>query len=201
MGQHFKDAKQMDSIKLSILIPTLSSRAEKCLRLVDNILDQIEKENAIGLVEVVTLYDKGEKLIGTKRNELIQMAKGEYIAFVDDDDELSKNYVKNLLDGIEKGVDCCSLKGIITWDGNMPQIFEHSLKYDKWATTANDIMYERPPNHLNCVKKSLIFDVKYDDIAFGEDANWSNRVKDLGLLKTEHYIDEVMYHYLFSTKK
>ena len=45
----------------SILIPTLSSRSEQCLSLVDRLLDQVERGNYIGLVEVVTLYDSGEK--------------------------------------------------------------------------------------------------------------------------------------------
>ena len=64
--------------KLSILIPTLSSRADQCMSLVDKMLDQVEKGNYTGFIEIVTLYDNGEKTIGTKRNELIQMAKGEY---------------------------------------------------------------------------------------------------------------------------
>lgn len=74
--------------KLSILIPTLSSRANQCMSLVDKMLDQVEKGNYIGLVEIVTLYDDGKKSIGTKRNELIQMAKGDYVCFIDDDDDI-----------------------------------------------------------------------------------------------------------------
>jgi len=99
-------------MKLSILIPTLSGRTEQCLSLVDRLLDQIEKNSYP--VEVVTLYDEGQKSIGTKRNELIQMAKGEYVCFVDDDDDITSNYIELLMEGINKGVDCCSLRGVIT---------------------------------------------------------------------------------------
>lgn len=186
---------------LSILIPTLQSRQDKCLSLVDSLLDQIESENAVGLVEVVTLYDKGEKSIGAKRNELVQMAKGEYICFIDDDDTISNNYIKNLLIGIEKKVDCCSLKGVITWDGSNPEIFEHSLKYKAYETTNNNVKYERFPNHLNCIKKSLVFDIKFPEINHGEDTDWATKINNAKVLTTEHYIEEIMYHYLFKTNK
>jgi len=185
----------------SILIPTLSSRVEQCLTLVDKLLDQVERGNYIGLVEIVTLYDNGEKSIGTKRNELIQMSKGKYIAFVDDDDELATNYIDLLMDGIAKGVDCCSLRGIFTQDGGSPQLFEHSIKYEYWTTTDNAIKYERPPNHLNCIKKEIANQFKFPEIMHGEDRVWSEAIKSSGLIKTEHYIDSVLYHYKFLTSK
>jgi len=39
------------------------------MSLVDKMLDQVEKGNYTGFIEIVTLYDNGEKTIGTKRNE------------------------------------------------------------------------------------------------------------------------------------
>ena len=191
----------MDSVKLSILIPTLASRQEQCLTLVDSLLDQVEFNDLVGQVEIITQYDSGEKSIGTKRNELIQKAKGEYVCFVDDDDNVSKDYVKLLMEGINLGVDCCSLKGCITWDGKNPEIFEHSLRYSEYKTTENPIKYERFPNHLNCIKKSLVFDIKYPEISHGEDTDWATQVFKAGVLKTEHYIDSVIYHYKFITNK
>jgi glycosyltransferase involved in cell wall biosynthesis len=188
---------------LSLLIPTLSSRAEQCLSLVDKLLDQVEHGNYIGLVEVVTLYDNGEKSIGTKRNELIQMAKGKYVAFIDDDDSISSDYIDLLIEGISKDVDCCSLRGVITWDGENPEIFEHSVSYNEWKTniTGVSIKYERFINHLNCVKKSIANNIKYAEISHGEDRQWSEDLMKSGLVKTEHYIPSVIYHYIFKTNK
>ena len=188
-------------VKLSILIPTLSSRSEQCLSLVDKLLDQIERGDYIGKVEVVTLYDQGEKPTGQKRNELIQMAKGEYICFVDDDDEVAINYIDLLMDGIEEGADCCSLRGIITWDGQNPEFFEHSIRYSEYKTTENPIKYERFPNHLNCIKKSIAMQVEFPSITFGEDTDFAHKLHKTGLIKTEHYIDSVLYHYKFKTNK
>jgi len=193
----------MDSVKLSILIPTLASRQEQCLTLVDSLLDQVEFNDLVGKVEIITQYDSGEKSIGTKRNELIQKAKGEYVCFVDDDDNVSKDYVKLLMEGINLGVDCCSLKGVITWDGVKPEIFEHSTKYTEWKTNEGlePVRYERYINHLNCVKKSIAYQIKYNEINFGEDKMWSEELQKSGLIKTEHYIDSILYHYLFKTNK
>ena len=187
--------------KLSILIPTLSSRADQCMSLVDKMLDQVEKGNYIGLVEIVTLYDDGEKSIGTKRNELIQMAKGEYVCFIDDDDDIAINYIYLLMEGIEKGVDCCSLRGVITWDGTKPEFFEHSIRYNSYSTTDNMIKYERFPNHLNCIKKSIANQIIYPEINHGEDTDFAHKLYASGLIKTEHYIDNILYHYKFITNK
>lgn len=187
--------------KLSILIPTLSSRADQCMSLVDKMLDQVEKGNYTGFIEIVTLYDNGEKTIGTKRNELIQMAKGEYICFIDDDDDIAINYIDLLMEGIVKGVDCCSLRGIITWDGMNPEFFEHSIRYKSYSTTDNIIKYERFPNHLNCIKKSIANQITYPEINHGEDTDFAHKLYASGLIKTEHYIDNVLYHYKFITNK
>ncbi len=191
----------MDSVKLSILIPSTHSRMDMTMKLTDRLLDQIEFNDLVGVVEVVTLWDDGAKSIGTKRNELIQMAKGDYVCFVDSDDDISSDYVERLMEGINLGVDCCSLKGCITWDGKNPEIFEHSLRYSEYKTTENPIKYERFPNHLNCIKKSLVFDIKYPEISHGEDTDWATQVFKAGVLKTEHYIDSVIYHYKFITNK
>jgi len=191
---------------LSILIPTLESRQDKYLSLVDNILDQVEK-GYTNLVEVIPMADKGEKPTGQKRNELIDMAKGEYICFVDDDDELAKNYIDLVMEGIKQNIDCCSLRGVMTWDGLNPQVFEHSIRYNAYATNTNyhpdpnRIIYERYPNHLNVVKKSIAEQVRFREIFQGEDTLWANEIHQRGLIKSEHYIDQVLYHYKFITKK
>ena len=89
---------------LSILIPSTHSRMEMTMALTDILLDQIEQGGYTDMVEIVTLWDKGEKSIGTKRNELIQMAKGKYVAFFDSDDTPSSNYITELMKGISMDV-------------------------------------------------------------------------------------------------
>lgn len=183
--------------KLSILIPSLQSRAEKFLQLYDVLRPQL-----VDGVQMLTEIDNGELSIGSKRNLLLDKAKGEYIAFIDDDDTVSKDYVKHLMEGINKGVDCVSLRGVITWDGDRPELFEHSIKYDAYRTNDTGVpKYERYPNHLNCIKASIAKKFKFPEISHGEDTDFATQIFKSGLIKTEHYVDSVLYHYNFVTNK
>jgi hypothetical protein len=93
------------------------------------------------------------------------------------------------------------LRGIITFDGETPELFEHSIKYKEYKTVDNPVKYERYPNHLNCIKSSIAKQFKFPEINHGEDTDWATQIFNSGLIKTEHYIDSVMYHYNFITRK
>lgn len=183
-------------MKLSILIPSLTSRRQQCREL-HWLLSTQKNED----VEILVFEDNGERTIGEKRNQLLEWATGEYVCFFDDDDIPSSNYISNIMEGISKGVDCCSLRGIITFDGERPELFEHSIKYNEYKTTSNPIMYERYPNHLNAIKASIATQFKFPEINHGEDTAWATQIHNSGLIKTEHYIDEVIYHYKYVTNK
>lgn len=195
--------------KLSILIPTTHDRAQLLKRLTIIIESQLGEVKALKPgkicrwffdspdVEVLTFKDNKEFSVGTKRNALLQSAQGEYIAFIDDDDRISDNYFKLIFEGIEKGVDCCSLKGIITENGNNPLLFEHSIKYSAYKTNPEGmpVRYERFPNHLNCIKASIAKQFSFPESNHGEDTDWATQIFNAGVIKSEHYIDEVIYYY------
>jgi glycosyltransferase involved in cell wall biosynthesis len=150
----------------------------------------------------VFIDDSRYKKIGTKRNDLLARADGKYVAFIDDDDLISKDYVKQLMQGIKQDVDCCSLKGIITEDGQNPLIFEHSIKYQEYrTTTGGEVRYERYPNHLNCIKASIAKSFHFPEKNHGEDTNWATQIFKSGMIKTEHYIPYVIYHYEYRRNK
>jgi glycosyltransferase involved in cell wall biosynthesis len=186
---------------LSILIPTLPERAEKFNKLFFDINFQIEMQNAFGIVEVLIDEAPKGKSIGEKRNQLLQKASGEYVCFIDDDDKLSNDYIRLILKALQSKPDCISLKGVITFDGHDPKIFEHSIRYSEYRTTANVITYERYPNHLNVIKSSIAKQFKFQEISFGEDTDWATQIHKSGLLKKEVHIDEILYYYKFVSNK
>jgi glycosyltransferase involved in cell wall biosynthesis len=205
---------------LSILIPSLFDRVLLLDKMMDQIRNQLGQETGFDIlvsrgegiqitstkfnnVEVIVFQDSKKYSVGFKRNELLQRAQGEYIAFIDDDDRIGPNYFRRVFEGIEQGVDCCSLKGIITEDGNNPLIFEHSIRYKEYKTNPDGmpVRYERFPNHLNCIRASIAKQFSFPEKNHGEDTDWATQIFKSGLIKTEHYIDEVIYMYDYISKK
>lgn len=190
-------------MKLSILIPTLPSRADMFCSLCEKLLDQKKPFNEDDIEILVSTLE--DPTIGAKRNMLLERATGEYIAYIDDDDDVSDDYIKLLMEGIEKNIDCCSLTGKYYINGKFDAYFEHSLIYKEWKTNYNltkpdQIKYERFPNHLNCIKTSIAKQFWFPKVNHGEDKDWSTQIHESGLLRTEHYIDSVIYHYYKTTK-
>lgn len=174
-------------MKLSILIPTLPKRAEKLKRLLAILRPQLTDD-----VEILT--DDREKHISTgeKRNFLLRNANGLYSVFIDDDDLISENYISLLMEGIDKGVDCCSLVGLIDI-GNEKRTFIHSLKYNSYHEKYG--IYYRYPNHLNCIKTSISKQILFPHKTISEDTDFATRLHESKLLKTEHTINETIYFY------
>ncbi len=187
-------------MKLSLLIPTIERDADLCRKLLADLRNQISPYKN----DIEVLLDTIEAdSIGTKRNRLLQDAKGEYQASFDSDDMPAYDYIEWLMKAIESGCDCSSLKGVITFDGKNPEIFEHSLKYDRWATNTDDkeVKYIRTPNHLNMVRTDIARQIGFPEKNHGEDADYSHRLYASGFLKKEFYIEPVIYYYRYRTIK
>ena len=157
-------------------------------------LDRLMKELRPQLtpeVEVKFNLDNGGRSIGTMRNELVQAAKGDYVAFIDDDDSISPDYVSLVLSALETDPDCCSLNGLLFERGDRRTSFRHSIDY-VWEFVGG--VYYRSPNHLNAIKRDLVLQTGFLEINHGEDSDFSHRIKSL--LKTESKIDETIYYYM-----
>jgi len=184
------------SYKLSILILTIPSRKE----MFDALVTELGKQST-PQVQLIS-NDNPDLTKGTKRNILLEAATGEYVCFADDDDRVSETYIADILKALETSPDCVSLRGVMTTHGENPEIFEHSLKYSAWITnTTNEVKYERYPNHLNTIKASIAKQFKFPEINFGEDHIWSKAIHESGLIKTETYLDKVLYYYQFIPNK
>lgn len=182
-------------MKLSILICSLEYRWIYLDRLYNVLKPQLTDD-----VQIHVGVDNGDNTIGYKRNILLNSAEGKYVAFIDDDDLIPDNYIELLIKAIDTNCDCASLKGMYSVDGKESGIFEHSLKYKAWKTTNNEIKYERYPNHLNMIRASIAKQFKFPEINHGEDHDWSTQLHKSGLLKTEHYIPDILYYYRKVTK-
>lgn len=186
--------------RLSILIATLGNRRAQFLTLLTELTSQINKFD--GHCEILWYGDDGQLPTGAKRNYLMDQAAGEYLAFFDDDDWPSDQYIESIMQALETNPDCCSLLGEMTVNGANPETFEHSIKYSKWKTNpAGLIKYERMPNHLNAVRSSIAKTVRFPEVKVGEDHAWSESLLRTGLLINESKITSVIYHYRYSSTK
>ena len=80
--------------KLSILIPSVPSRKTQMIELLDSLENQLLSLGRSNDVEILVFYDNKLRTVGAKRNDLLYLAKGEYLAFIDDDDNVSDSYFK-----------------------------------------------------------------------------------------------------------
>jgi hypothetical protein len=183
---------EQQRVLLSVLIATMVKRRNLRQALVAKITQQIEDLNAQGLVEIVIDEDKGEKPIGTKRNDLVRKAKGEYCIFVDDDDDLADTFVESLMANLGEGdVDCVTFGGAtINADGSS-KTFIHSLMYPKYGE--DDKAYYRTPNHINAIKSEIARRHPFPDKNFSEDHDFALSV--LSDLKSEKFIPHIFYLY------
>ena len=181
---------------LSILVCALTRRATIIQTLMSYLLPQITPH-----VELLIAADNGEKSTGEKRNELLSIASGKYIVFIDDDDVVAPGYVALILNAVKNDCDVVGLHLIMTNKGRPGSECRtyHSLKYRTWydepdPNSPGRRRYFRSPNHLNPVKRELALAVKFPTINTGEDHDYSKRL--LPLLKTETYIEKPIYFYL-----
>jgi len=194
-------------ITCAILIPSLVERMDSWHNLLETLHHQIALAGANNQFDIITNIDDGTKSIGQKRNELITQATRsgfDYVAFFDDDDQPGEKYIEVLKAGIESAADVVSLRGHYIVDGVLDGVFEHSIKYNAYRTNnevLNGIKYERYPNHLNCMKLSIAAQFKFPEINHGEDTNFATQAYRSGLLKKEYRTNEIIYKYLYNSKK
>ena len=180
--------QQQSQIKLSILIPTLHSRKDR----LDNLMAALSPQKT-SEVEIVVVPDERQMSIGQKRNMLLSQSRGQYVAFVDDDDMVPPDYVARILKALEANPDCTSLTGRITFSDGYSRPFIHSLRYDKWVDDHEGKVYYRPPNHLNAVRRDLAIKVGFPSWNSGEDRYFSHHIRPM--LQREEWIEGTLYEY------
>lgn len=183
----------------SILVATLGQRRDRFKRLVDVLAPQLESVS--GEVELVAYWNVGEVPLGVIRQSLVDDARGRYISFVDDDDLVPYYFVDEVLGAIEHfwAYKRMIYPDYVGWrmqtyvDGEQLKPTFHSLCYDHWWD--DDAGYYRDVSHLNPILKEKVIEAGADfrRTVPPEDVAWSDQLR--GHLKTEVYVDRVMYHY------
>lgn len=189
-------------IMLSILIPTINRHLGYLSVLLRSLNEQIENGGFGDMVEIIVL-DGETETTGAKRNTLLESAKGEYVTFVDADDEVSPDYIGEILKAVESNPDVVSFDGFMTTNNSNRENFKigKDLPYMTSFDENGKNLYLRHNNHLSPVKRGIALQIKFPDKTQFEDYDYCVRLKESKLIKTEVYIAKDLYHYKFLTGK
>jgi len=183
-------------MKLSILVPTVPSRLDFFYpRIIKTLLKQVEKHDN---VEIIGLFDNKKRTVGEKRQNLLDLAKGEYLVFIDDDDRISEDYIDSILETLNNNpnTDCVVFDCITVVNNSNKETFcKYGIEFDK-AHYINDdkTQWRGKPAHTMVYKSSIakkhIFNTMKN---CEEDIDWVNRAcLDI---KDQSRIDKVLYYY------
>lgn len=183
---------------LSVLTPSIPSRRDSLLELIDRMGRQIGNKP----VEHLVLTDNKRRTIGAKRQALLEISRGQYVTFVDDDDWVADDYVDALLEAVspeptdeERHPDVVVFPVKVTINGGQEGIVEMSVRY---APRNGEALAEyrppvtcRPPHELAVWRRELAIQSRFADTSQGEEFFWAARLWPL--VKQEARIDKVLY--------
>ena len=187
------------SIALSILVPAVPSRISHLLvPLLHKLTGQIERRQYKDLeVELLVLCDNKQRSVGAKRNALLDLAQGKYLAFVDDDDDVSVDYVDQLLAATEHNCD------VIVFDQRVflneewpPRVVHFGLQFTNEDIAAPGGEAKRKPFHCCAWRSTIAKQGRFSDKQWGEDWYWVQQV--LPLAVSQHRIAAVLHTYRWS---
>jgi hypothetical protein len=177
----------------SVLIPTIQGREDSYARLVSSIQEKVSRLYPELRYDINMDYDNRQVSVGVKRDRLLQAAKGKYMSFIDDDDEITDAYIEDLRATIEGNHHVMRLRGKIDWT-----TFTHSIDNKLTDPMVKDNVFVRPPNHLNPMMTDMAKFTRFKDATRGEDLEWTIRLASTGWLTNEYRSDHSRIHYNYN---
>jgi len=165
-------------------------------------------------VELCYLMDNRRRSVGAKRNALLDLSRGEYVSFIDDDDEVATDYVQKIAAAIAAGrrssppadVICFPQKATIQPAGVVHEC-SYSLAHFRSrppesrrqlapSDKPNTLLWTGPPAHTMAWRREIVKDTRFEERNFGEDTAWVDAV--CAAAKTEIQLEcEPLYFYRF----
>ncbi len=181
---------------ISVIIPVYNSEncIKKCVQSVLSqtyrnievlLIDDGSSDNSFSVCRDLSDYDERVKVfhqencgVSMARNRGIELAVGEYIAFVDSDDYLDENYLKILLDNAKEhkaDICCCDFYEIL--GGEVVQIETPKVLNSRKIENSNELLRDLVLSkecYGTCVwgkliHRKLVEKVRFRPLKFGED--------------------------------
>ena len=181
----------------SLLVATIPHRHEYLCNLLRNLDRQAQPGfNVIVYRTRVLAVQRPEARLARKMQVLLEASSGEYVSHMDDDDHPASDFVPAIMKALEDKPDYVGFPVLYTVDGNPQLPVEHSLRHKGWYQHEGILC--RDISHLNPMRRELAMQARFDNKPdHGTDGMWAEELRAKDIVKTEVYIDRVMYHYDF----
>lgn len=177
---------------LSILTPAVPSRIAQ----VDGLVKKLAAQIGELPVEHLVLLDNKRRTVGEKRDALLRIARGNYVAFVDDDDDVSNDYVQEILAAINYR----GRPDVITFlqqatVNSETAIIEFGLGNENrpWALEHIGQKIRRNAWHVCAWRRDLAIQSAFPAINYGED--WAYAAPLCAIAKSSAHIDKILHFY------
>ena len=186
-------AEESREILWSICVPSVPSR-----RLVRNaVLEELDRQIADrDDIEVLLLEDNWKRDYGPKLQTFVDIAQGEYISFIDDDDMVHWDYVSSISEILETGVDAVSFFGHIEFEDGVIAYVQY---LPCTAPINEDFVYLRPLQHVSPIRTSIVKTIPYEG-HWGADTVWSMKLAASGLVKSYGVVNPSTPMYFYRPK-
>lgn len=158
------------------------------------LVDDISRQAGNLAVEVLTDVDMGESTSGIKRQRLLERASGDYVCYVDDDDEVSHDYVRSVVSATELKPD------VVTFD---MRVDIDRRRRESWSLRLGPDMRWRgvmSANHLCAWRRDIATRVAWHPLlGYGDDQMWYKPLMMSGLVKREIHVPRTLYSYVYSS--
>lgn len=175
-------------IRFSILTPAVPSRWGLVQRLWSNLSQQIGELP----VEHLILMDNKRRTVGEKRDALLRIARGDYVAFVDDDDNVSDDYVAAILDAATQNPDVITFRQSVVSNGRSGEV-EFRLGNPNEPFKPGEVTL-RNAWHVCAWRRTLAILSHFPAVNYGEDIAFSEPLNKLAGLRQIH-IPRILHRY------
>lgn len=174
---------------LSILTPTIPGRERQVEKLAAKIAQQTA--DCAGEVEHLILCDNRARTIGAKRQALLDIARGTYVAFVDDDDDISGDYVDWLLAAAATHADVLTFRQRVIYNGQEGEI-EFGIKHPDEPFRPGGVA-KRAPWHVCAWRREKVTGCVFGESNYGEDLIWCQQARRR--VSTGYHLGVVLHTY------
>jgi len=183
---------------LAIAIATLPERAAQLTTLLDHLASQGPFQ------ALIDDRPRGTVTVGAKRQQLNSRCTADYIVHLDDDDWTSDTFLSDIYQALDTDPDSVGgyelVQGIRPW----PEIASWTNRAPRWMdghrAAPYHAAYVRTPGHKTPIRTAIAQAIPFRDMGFGEDEDYSRRLKAAGLIRTEAFIPKVLQHYRYVHK-